>query len=141
MFRQLRRLASQQGLDDMLILAIKDTDSELLDLLRLQLQHGQKGDGMMPAYANENYAKRKQRMGSKAPFGITDLKLTGAFQDKLKIILTKKGARIRSTDKKSADLGRDYGYEIFQLNQDNQTIYARDILLPALQKRIKNELL
>lgn len=121
-------------------LSIKESEEELLDLLRSQLSHGEKGDGQMPSYASEKYAEYKQKIGSQAPNGIVDLKLTGAFQDKLRLIITKKGARIRSYDKKKSDLQNKYGVEIFELNAENQSFYIRQVLFPIIIKRAKNVL-
>ena len=121
-------------------LSIKESEEELLDLLRSQLSHGEKGDGQMPSYASEKYAEYKQKIGSQAPNGIVDLKLTGAFQDKLRLIMTKTGARIRSYDKKKSDLQNKYGVEIFELNAENQSFYIRQVLFPIIIKRAKNVL-
>lgn len=140
MFRQLRTIANSKGLDTLLVEVMIETEEELLDLLRAQLEHGEAGDGQLPKYANDAYAKRKQTMGSKAPYGIVDLKLTGSFQDKLAIIMTKKGARIRSTDKKSNELRKQYSKEIFELNGKSSSIYLNEIIYPALIKKVQNEL-
>lgn len=120
--------------------AIIETEKELLDLLRSQLSHGEKGDGQMPLYMNEKYAEYKQRIGSEAPFGIVDLKLTGNFQRKLRLIMTKKGARIRSYDKKKSELLNHYGKEIYELNVENQSFYFREILFPLIIKKVKDVL-
>jgi len=129
---------SLSSLDEIVVETIKESEKELLDLLRSQLSHGEKSDGQMPSYANEKYAEYKQKIGSQAPKGIVDLKLTGAFQDKLRLIITKKGARIRSYDKKKSDLQNKYGVEIFELNAENQTFYLKQILFPIIIKKVKN---
>ena len=138
MFRRLRAFIGVGYLEDIVTEAIKESEKELLDLLRSQLSHGEKGDGQMPAYMNEKYAEYKQRIGSQAPNGIVDLKLTGAFQDKLRLIITKKGARIRSYDKKKSKLLNKYGTEIYELNAENQTFYLKQILFPLIFKKVKN---
>lgn len=140
MFRRLRTLMGSGSLGTIVDLSIKESEEELLDLLRSQLSHGEKGDGQMPSYASEKYAEYKQKIGSQAPNGIVDLKLTGAFQDKLRLIITKKGARIRSYDKKKSDLQNKYGVEIFELNAENQSFYIRQVLFPIIIKRAKNVL-
>lgn len=140
MFRRLRALANTGSFDAVFDKTLIEVKPQLLDLLRSQLSHGEKGDGPMPAYSNIYYAKLKKRMGSEAPLGIVDLKFTGAFYDKMKIIITKKGARIRSGNKKSPDLLRIYGPEIFELNLENQSIFIKEIFYPVLLKNVKNEL-
>ena len=131
---------SSSSLDEIVVQSIKESEEELLDLLRSQLSIGEKGDGQMPAYVSEKYAEYKQKIGSKAPKGITDLKLTGAFQDKLRLIMTKTGGRVRSYDKKKSDLQNKYGVEIFELNAENQSFYIRQVLFPIIIKRAKNVL-
>jgi len=126
------------SLDEIIVESIKESEEELLDLLRSQLSVGEKGDGQMPPYLSEKYAEYKQKIGSKAPEGITDLKLTGAFQDKLRLIMTKTGARIRSYDKKKSVLLDHYGKEIYELNAENQTFYLKQILFPIIIKKTKN---
>jgi len=138
MFRRLRALISLGSLDEIIVEAIKESEKELLDLLRSQLSHGEKGDGQMPSYSNERYAEYKQKIGSQAPKGIVDLKLTGAFQDKLRLIMTKTGARIRSYDKKRSELLNHYGKEIYELNAENQTFYLNQVLFPIIFKKVKN---
>lgn len=140
MFRRLRALASLSNLESIYSESIDETKDELLDLLRSQLSHGESGDGQLPAYASESYAKYKQKVGSVAPNGITDLKLSGAFQNKLRLIMTKRGARIRSYDKKASVLMSKYGKEIYSLNGENISIYINRILFPVIINKIKNEL-
>jgi hypothetical protein len=138
MFRRLRALVGISNLEDIVTNAIKESEKELLDLLRSQLSHGEKGDGQMPSYASEKYAEYKQKIGSQAPKGITDLKLTGAFQNKLRLIITERGARIRSYDKKKSELLNHYSKEIYELNAENQTFYLKQVLFPIIIKKVKN---
>lgn len=141
MFRQLRKVAKARGLDELFVEAIRETSDQLLDLLRAQMQSGQDQFGQMPKYASKVYASKKQAMGSKAPFGVVDLKLTGSFQDKLFLTITKTGLRIRSKDKKSNLLRIKYGNEIFVLNNENFGFYIDEILYPKLMQIVENELL
>lgn len=129
---------SLSGLDEIIVESIKESEKELLDLLRSQLSSGEKGDGQMPPYLNKEYGEYKQRIGSEAPNGIVDLKLTGAFQNKLRLIMTKTGGRIRSYDKKKSALLNYYGKEIYELNTENQSFYLKQILFPIIIKKAKN---
>ena len=138
MFRRLRAIVNLESLDTFVVDSMKETEQELLNLLRSQLSQGERGDGQMPQYANEKYAQYKQRIGSEAPFGVVDLKLSGDFQRKLRLIITKTGARIRSYDKKRSELLNKYSKEIYELNSENISVYVKEIFFPVLMKKIKD---
>jgi hypothetical protein len=61
--------------------AMVESKEEIIDLNVSQIESGitKEGIAIMPEYQSEEYAKEKKSMGSKAPLGTPDLKLTGDF--------------------------------------------------------------
>ena len=118
--------------------SIKETEEVAIDLLRSQLSAGESGDGgQMPSYSSKYYARYKQRIGSEAPFGVVDLKLTGAFYSGFYLRRTAKGFIIRSKDKKNNKILQRYGSEVLELNDENLTIYVNNYLIPSMLNKIK----
>lgn len=101
--------------------AIVENQEEILDLNVAQLKIGKDSFGnFLEEYASEDYARFKQAIGSKAPFGIADLILEGDFTEGF--ILTYNGDSFffDSTDEKRNHLVDKYGEDIFGLSFDNQ---------------------
>ena len=68
-------------LDEMMIEAMVANKEAIIDLNIDQLEKGIGSDGLpiTPEYASDEYASFKQSIGSKAPLGTPDTKLTGEF--------------------------------------------------------------
>ena len=124
---------------DECIIESKDT---LLNLIRSQIEHGEDATGLLPEYINLKYSETKERMGSKAPFGITDLKFSGDFLKKLQLKRYSTNILIRSSDKKNSAILKRYGADInniISLNkiQKDKIICGNTIFIPdAIEKKI-----
>lgn len=140
MLAELRKSARSIDLIAILDECILESKQSLFDLVRSQLAKGQSSVDYLPLYKNQKYALMKQQRGSIAPYGITDLKLTGKFQDRFTLRFSKYSFIIRSTDKKNSILLAKYGPEIFALNDDNLSYYVNEIIHPLMSKKIKNVL-
>lgn len=138
---RLRKKFRQVDLSSLLDECLVETEDILLSLVKSQLEKGETSIGLLsPPLKNDYYAKRKQIDGSKAPFGIPDLKKSGAFQNKFKIKKGKDSLIIRSTDKKAPELLKKYGPEIYELSPDNFEYYTNEILEPLLLEKVNNGL-
>lgn len=92
-------------------------------------------------YAEQSYAGFKvDIVGSDAPLGTPDLKLSGDFYNGFKIILNSTTITITSDDIKTLKLEGKYG-DIFGLQPDKLTELAVVYVLPRLQERIKQLIL
>lgn len=110
--------------------AVLDNEAEILDANTAQLEKGKDALGnLLEEYAWEWYAKMKQAEGSKAPFGIPDLKLEGNFYSGF--ILKHDGDKffITSEDSKRDKLVEQYGEGIFGL----QSFDGIDLLLSFIK--------
>lgn len=141
MLEQLRLSASKINILDLLDECIIETKEELFLLVRSQIESGQTSEDYLPVYSSDRYAVKKQQMGSKAPFGITDLKLTGNFLNKFVLRFSKYSFVVRSSDKKNKILLQRYGEEIFMLNEENMDKYVNEILQPLMVTKLKDVLL
>lgn len=88
--------------------------SEIVEINKDQLGEGTRKDGskIEPSYRSDSYKKMKHKMNARAGLGTPDLKLTGAFQDKMymKVVNKAKGEfDISSKDKKREELRAKYG--------------------------------
>jgi len=109
--------------------AVNNNLSTMRDLNVEQMEQGINSDGKeIGQYRSEPYAKLKKAIGSRAPFGTPDLKLTGAFHSGTFTKKTGKNLIFGSTDKKSSDLSGKYGSEIFGLTKSNQTDVTDQII-------------
>jgi hypothetical protein len=106
--------------------SIKTNSAKLERLNVQQMEYGltAKGKRIKPFYFSKDYAKGKRSIGSKAPLGVPDLKVTGAFHRGVKIIIGKAKYYITSRDLKTVDLRRKYGY-IFGLSPKSQKTAKR----------------
>lgn len=100
--------------------AIASNSDKIVDFNRQQMVNGIAPDGqyIRPRYKSEAYADAKADAGSKAPFGIPDLKLTEAFHDALYLKLYRDDYSINSKDEKAGKL--EVKYNPFGLTYDNR---------------------
>ncbi len=88
-------------------------------------------------YASESYAGFKvDTVGSRAPLGTPDLKLSGDFYNGFKIILSETAITITSDDIKTLALEGKYG-DIFGLDADFLSQLSNEYIFPKLVQRIK----
>lgn len=120
---------------------ILEHESEIIDANTDQLSKGFYSDGdRMPDYANENYAQFKQSIGSKAPYGITDLKLTGDFHSGFFMKPDSDGFQIWSSVSKTDELVGKYGADIFGISPESKK-ELKSNFSQSLVEKIKNVLL
>lgn len=131
----LRANLVQLGIDTMV-----ENEAEIIDLNTSQVEQGLSSEGgILGEYENDNYAAFKQSIGSKAPAGIVDLKLTGDFisgfyAEPFGGNDERAGLFIDSRDGKSARLESKYD-GIFGVAPENQNEF-QDIILTEYKNKI-----
>ena len=119
--------------------AIVENQEEILDLNIAQLDAGQDALGnLLMEYASEEYAQFKKALGSKAPFGIPDLKLEGDFREGFVLLVEGNEFRIDSTDEKAFDLSNKYGQDIFGLQEKSLQIIRPELLRVWVNQFLKD---
>ena len=120
---------------DVVLLGLTDV---ITGMNKEQLSIGKDAQGSTLAdYASESYAGFKvDVVGSEAPLGTPDLKVTGAFYDGFKIILDDTTLTITSEDIKTLELEGHYG-DIFGLQPAKLDELATVYILPRLVQRFK----
>lgn len=119
---------------------VAETRPYIIELVRDQIEHGKTSEDYLNLYKTERYARIKASMGSKAPYGISDLKFTGKFLSKLYARMNKGSFTVRSRDEKNARFLRMYGPELYVLDDEHLELYVKYIT-PLIQNRVKNGLL
>ncbi len=136
--KNLRAKYTKLDLDDVFQESVAETKSILIKLLRSQIESGEYPDNSpIGIYSSLAYAKRKQKMGSKAPVGVIDLKYTGKFLNRLVVKKYPRNYLIRSTDKKNSIILHRFGPMLFELSDQNLDYYINKFLLPTILKKIK----
>ena len=103
-------------------LAVQANEKPLVQINRRQMQVGKNAEGQaIGAYRSASYAKFKKQMGSKAPYRVVDLLLTGNFQKEMILETDDRDYQILSTDDKTDDLVSKYGENIFGIAPENKT--------------------
>jgi hypothetical protein len=121
--------------------SVQENDAYIVDLNTSQLSKGKDStDNNLDTYASANYAQFKSAMGSQAPQGIPDLKLTGEFYSGFEVKADESGMNISSTDPKSPKLKAQYGDDIFGLT-DKSRADLKTVLLETYLNKIRNGLL
>lgn len=135
MIRRVDSLDIKANLPEM----VNNTKEEMADLNISQLELGQEktGNPITPEYRSELYADFKKSIGSKAPEGTPNLKLTGSFYDGINVQLNGMEYFISSTDGKMPDLVEKYGDDIFGLSEENKSKYALDVLYYEIREYIR----
>jgi hypothetical protein len=121
--------------------SVEENKEYIVDLNTGQLGKGRdsKNASLFP-YANDDYAKFKKSIGSEAPLGTPNLKLTGEFWSGFNVKTDKEGLVISSTDSKSEKLKSGYGEDIFGLTDESKKD-LKTMLLPTYLEKLKDELL
>jgi len=121
--------------------AIVENQEEILDLNIAQLESGKDSFGrLLDEYASDAYAQFKQSIGSRAPFGIPDLKLEGDFYSGFVLKADGDEFYITSEDEKRDKLVAYAGPDIFGLTEES-LIEARQYILESFLIILRNELL
>jgi len=122
-------------------LALKEaqSNSELIaDLNRQQLVVGENGDGRdVGVYKSPRYASFKKRIGSIAPTGIVDLKLSGDLYKEITATITPANITIESKVSYDKYQEKRYGEEIHQLQDQNWEEVEFKVLIETRDKYLK----
>ena len=146
-FEQIRANISniETNLGNMLVQAMVENESQIVDLNISQIEQGVGADGaILGEYASAEYADLKQSMGSQAPPGVVDLKLTGDFLEAFYAEpyvgsdIDSSGLFIDSRDEKTEMLESKYT-QIFGIAPDNVD-QVQDLILESLTNKIQNEI-
>ena len=123
-------------IDEMARQAIRLNEKAMVDINRKQMQAGKNYEGQTIGYYRSlSYANLKKSMGSKAPFRVPDLLLTGSFQDEMFMEVEDDQYFIYSNDDKAQmlkDRYKDNG-NIFCINEENRPL-AKAINTRTLSK-------
>ena len=120
-FTQLSNKLKSIKIVDLMDKAVLANKEEILDANTSQLSKGKYADGdNMPNYSSVDYAQFKAVIGSQAPLGVTDLKLSGDFYGGFYLKVDRGGYEIGSTDSKEKKLQGIYGAEIFGLTDESK---------------------
>ncbi len=139
--QQIKRIESLD-INSLLDECINETEKQLLDLVKSQLESGRKGTGeALKDYESQSYADfKKNIVGSIAPYFTPDLKLTGDFYDGFFQQPALNGIEVYSKDWKASKLEKKYGNSIFNLTKENLEYYSTKIIYPILMQKIRKHL-
>ena len=131
---------------NILIEAMVEDKEQIIDLNVSQIEHGIAPDGnKIGEYASDAYASFKQSIGSQAPKGDVDLKLSGDFisgfygEPYFGSSPEFSGLFENSKDSKTSKLESKYSGKIFGIAPENRSAIGEIILLNA-QTTILNRL-
>lgn len=124
----------EENLDKGILKVIDDYKHVAIDLNTSQLMAGEDSTGkMLDPYRSPSYASLKLFLN---PRGVTDLRLTGAFQESFFIKDSKFPISFSATDEKTSELINRYGDQIFGLNEESISTLNQNIL-PGIQEFFK----
>jgi hypothetical protein len=113
---------------------VLNNEKDILQLNKDQLMQGIDSNSKgLREYRNPDYAEYKLSLN---PAGVTDLKVTGEFHNRLKIDI--EDYSISSTDEKNNKLATMYGSEIFGLTYSNMAAITDEKLTPQLTNVFQN---
>lgn len=119
--QQLNARLQKINLEELIRQAVISNDERLIEMNRSQMERGVRSDGdlIQPEYQSMGYAFFKRGQGTKAPMGVPDLKLTGAFHREMVLVVEGDEYEFGSTDEKTGMLTEKYD-KIFGLTKENQ---------------------
>jgi hypothetical protein len=139
--RELANRTKSIDVDQEIITAIKEHETDIVDANTEQLMHGFDSENQrLEHYQSSDYAKYKSLLNSAPGLGNPDLHLTGAFHSGFYLPeITKEGFRIDSKDSKRNKLVQMYDINIFGLNAKNKSEIGYSMIIMIL-KNWKNKL-
>lgn len=127
MLRELAQKAKKININKLALQVAKANVGLITDNVIDQLNVGIAGDGaQVGKYTTDYYSRYKRRLGSSAPFGVVDLKVSG---DLYKGLNTKITANIVKTDSKVS-------YSKYQIGRYGDRIYENT---PKNAEKVKNK--
>ena len=137
----LKKLGQKAKRINIRLLALKEAqaNSELIaELNRQQLIVGENSKAQdVGQYVSSRYASFKKRIGSLAPSGVVDLKLSGNLYKGIKATITPTAITIKSDVDYDKYQERRYGETIHDLQDQNWEEVETKVLLDTISKYIK----
>ncbi len=132
MLRELAAKAKTINIEQLVQQVVESNAGLIADNVREQLTKGIKGSGSaVGIYSSLWYSNMKQRIGSKAPSGWVDLKLSGSLFDEIFVKVSKTEVTVDSKVSYSKYQIERYGEKIYENTKENMeqvseknTIYA-----------------
>lgn len=119
MLREIAQKAKNINIKQLALVVAKSNSELIADNVRNQLSEGKAGDGAaVGIYSSLYYANKKSRT-SKAPFGVVDLKLSGALYSNLIVDLQLNKVTVDSTVDYSKYQIERYGKRIYENTKAN----------------------
>jgi len=118
---------------------VNNTAEDYVVLNRAQMMEG-KGEGKnIGRYRSTAYAQFKFGLSSLAGMGNVDLRLTGSFQDKMRLTVAGDEYTVDSSDSKTSKLESAdwYGGNIFGLNVKRKSEYIEQALEPEFEIQVE----
>jgi len=120
MILELSKRAKRINVPELALLVAQSNTGLIKERLIGQLEVGENGNGQqIGKYTSAYYARFKQRIGSKAPSGTVDLKLSGNLYDGIFVDFGNK-VEIDSDVEYSRYQKIRYGKEIYELQDENK---------------------
>jgi hypothetical protein len=130
--------------DDLIEESFEATSLEHEATIREQMAVGQDEFGdPIGQYRSDDYADYKQRLGSRAPYGVVDLKKTGSYARQVVVSINNGKLVVESEDgdqKKQEDIAKRYGNFHLYLNEEYRKTFINDYLRPAFIQSIKTRI-
>lgn len=121
MLKELAEKAKRIDVDKLALSVAQANAGLILERQKQQLTVGENSNGNdVGKYKSNRYARFKSSIGSQAPFGIVDLKVSGQLYDKLETKITEKDYSIDSKVSYSKYQIDRYGANIYGLQEENQ---------------------
>lgn len=117
--------------------ALRATSEQMLDANRRQMMEGKGRVKNIGRYRAADYARFKNSLSGTAGLGNVDLRLTGSFQDRMKMDVSGENIVIDSSDGKASDLVAKYGEQVFGLNNKNRSEFTDQTLAPAFRSMVE----
>lgn len=118
--RELNDKLQTLDVDELVLQAIQLNEKAMVQINREQMEVGKNAEGQSIGYYRSlSYANFKKNIGSRSPFRIPDLKLTGDFHKGMAMDVEDNKYFIYSTDDKAPDLTDRYG-PIWGIAPENQ---------------------
>jgi hypothetical protein len=106
--------------DELVRQSVIANEKRIVALNVSQMREGKNTEGqVLGVYASKSYAAFKKQIGGRAPFRVVDLRLTGAFQQGMILLVEDKEYHLESTDDKAPELAGKYE-KIFGLTKESQ---------------------
>lgn len=120
--------------------AMYRTRDEFLELNKGQMTAGYDSEQQrIGVYALDSYERMKRQMFPQSG-GWVNLRLTGAFQDKMKLTVNTKEWKVTSDDGKAAKLTGKYGLSMFGLAPQQMKQYRSQYFWPELMWLVNRQI-